>query len=319
MLSYIINRILYLIPVLFIMSIVVFLFIHLIPGDPVDHILGFDATDEARTALRAELKLDRSIPVQYFSWAGNILKGDFGRSAVNNKPVLKVIIDKIPATMILAFGAIIIALIIAIPAGIAAAASKGTWKDMSVLTLALVWVSIPTFWLGVMLVLFFSLKLGWFPAIGYVSFLQDVPEAIRHLALPSLTLGAVTAGALTRMTRSEMIEQLSKDYVVTARAKGLSQPAVLYRHALRNSLITVVTFTGMELGTLIGGTVVTETIFAWPGIGQLIVQSIFSRDYPMIQGTVLFISVVFVMINLLVDISYTYLNPQINFDRKKQA
>lgn len=317
MLRYIINRIIYLIPVLFFMSVIVFLFIHLIPGDPVDYILGLDSTPEAREALREELGLDRNILVQYVSWAGKIIVGDFGNSVVSNRPVLESILEKLPATILLTLAATLISLVIAIFAGVFAAVNKGTWKDMGVLIFSLFWVSIPSFWLGIMLILLFSLQFPIFPAIGYESMFVDFGKSMHHLVLPAVTLGAVFAGGTTRMTRSEMIEQLSRDYITTAWAKGLSKREVVYRHALRNSLITVVTFTGLQLGTLLGGAVVVEQIFAWPGLGRLVIQSIFARDYPMVQGIVLFLSFIFVFVNLLVDISYTFLNPQIRLERKE--
>ena len=319
MLRYIINRILYLIPVLFFMSVIVFLFIHLIPGDPVDYILGLQSTPEARAALRKELGLDRNIVVQYIAWASKIIVGDFGKSVVSNKPVLESILEKFPATIMLTIAATLISLAIAIFAGVFAAVNKGTWKDMGVLLLSMLWVSIPSFWLGIMLILLFSLEFPLFPSIGYESIFVDFGKSMHHLALPSVTLGAVLAGAITRMTRSEMIDQLGKDYITTAWAKGLSKGEVVYRHALRNSLITVVTFTGLQLGTLLGGTVVVEQIFAWPGLGRLVIQSIFARDYPMVQGIVLFLSAIFVFVNLLVDISYTFLNPQIKLERRPDS
>jgi ABC-type dipeptide/oligopeptide/nickel transport system permease component len=306
-------------PVLFLMSIIVFLFIHLIPGDPVDVILGVEASQEARAALRAELGLDRNLVVQYVSWIGKLLTGDFGDSVISGRPVISIILEKFPATLLLAFTSILIALFISVVTGTVAAANKGTWKDIGVLTMSLFGVSIPSFWLGIMLIMIFSLNLGLFPAIGYTSVFENFPQAMRHLCLPAITLGATFTSAITRMTRSEMIEQLGRDYIITAWAKGLSRGQVIYKHGLKNSLVTVVTFAGMELGTLIGGTVVTETIFAWPGLGQLVVQSVFARDYPMVQGIVLILSGSFVLINLLVDISYTYLNPQIRFERKKQS
>jgi peptide/nickel transport system permease protein len=316
MLRYILNRIIYLIPVMIFMSMVVFLFIHLIPGDPVDFMLGVEATPEARQALRSELGLDRNIVIQYWSWAGNILRGDLGKSLVSHRPVLESIWEKFPATMVLAFAATIVSLIIAIVAGTLAAVHKGTWKDLGILLLALLWVSIPSFWLGIMLIIVFALHLHLLPAIGYANIFTDFWKGIYYLWLPALTLGATLAGAITRMTRSEMIEQLSRNYITTARAKGLSRSAVVYRHALRNSLITVVTFTGLQLGTLLGGTVVVEQIFAWPGLGRLVIQSIFARDYPMVQGIVLFMAFIFVFVNLLIDISYTFLNPQIRLGKK---
>ena len=316
MVNYIINRVVNLVPVLFFVSVVVFLFIHLIPGDPVDIILGIGTTEEARTALRAELGLDRNLLVQYIFWIGNILRGDFGVSVISGSSVLGVILEKLPATLLLAFTAILIASAIAICSGTVAAANRGNWKDMGFLTMSLFGVSIPSFWLGVMMVLIFSVHWQFFPAIGYVSILENFTKAMHHLCLPAITLGVTFSAAITRITRSEMIEQLSQDYITTAWAKGLSCGEVIYKHALRNSLPTVITYIGMEFGALIGGSVVTETIFAWPGLGQLVVQSVFARDYPMVQGVVLILSFSFIFINLLVDISYFYLNPKIRFAMK---
>jgi peptide/nickel transport system permease protein len=316
MLKYILNRFIYLIPVLFFMSVVVFMFIHLIPGEAVDYILGLESTPETRTELRKELGLDRNIVIQYLSWAGKIVVGDFGKSVVSKKPVLDTILEKFPATILLAFAATLVSLIIGLIAGTIAAANKGNWKDMGILILSLFWVSIPSFWLGIILILMFSIEIPLFSPMGYVSPLADFWKSMHYLCLPAVTLGAVMAGAIARMTRSEMIEQLSRDYITTAWAKGMSRPVVIYKHALRNSLITVITFTGLQLGTLLGGTVVVETIFAWPGLGRLVIQSIFARDYPMVQGIVLFMAFTFVFINLLVDISYTFLNPQIRLEER---
>jgi peptide/nickel transport system permease protein len=317
MLRYILNRIIYLLPVLFFISVVVFLFIHLMPGDPVDYMMGPEATTEARNALRVELGLNRHILVQYFIWAGKVATGDFGKSIINSQPVLKIILDKFPATLILALAATVISLLIAILAGTFAAVYRGTWKDLGALILALLWVSIPTFWLGIMLMLLFSLYWPLFPTVGYVSPFVNPLGALHHLTLPAITLGAVLAGAITRLCRSEMIEQLNKDYIITAKAKGLSPWEVNYKHALRNALISVITFTGLQLGTLLGGAVVVEQIFAWPGLGLLVIQSIFARDYPVVQGIVLFMAFIFVFVNLLVDISYTWLNPQIRLERRE--
>jgi ABC-type dipeptide/oligopeptide/nickel transport system permease component len=298
------------------MSIVVFLFTHLIPGDPVDYMLGLQADAGVREVLRAELGLDKNIAVQYVSWASKMIAGDFGRSLLNDKPVLSLIFERLPATLLLGLAATVISLVIALGAGIVAAANKGSWKDLGVLTLSLLWVSIPNFWLGIMFILLFSMKFHFFPAIGYESIFVDFGKSMRCLILPAITLGSTMAGAIARMTRSDMIEELSKDYITTAWAKGLSRSAVLFKHALRNSLMSVVTFTGLQLGTLLGGTIVVEQIFAWPGLGRLVILSLHGRDYPMVQGIVLFLSFMFVFVNLLVDISYTFLNPKIRLGGK---
>jgi ABC-type dipeptide/oligopeptide/nickel transport system permease component len=266
--------------------------------------------------LTEELGLNRNILVQYLSWIGKILRGDFGKSIISQKPVLPSILLKLPATITLALSATVVAFFVALVVGTVAGASRGSFKDLSVLTMALLWVSIPSFWLGIMLILTFCIYVPIFPSIGYVNVFSDFTGGLRHLVLPAITLGTVMAGGVARMTRSEMIEQLSKDYVTTARAKGLSRRIVIYKHALKNALIPVFTVTGVQLGHLLGGAVVTEQIFAWPGVGRLAVAAIFGRDYPMVQGIVLFVALIFVGVNLLVDISYTILNPQIRYERQ---
>ena len=314
MIRYIVNRLIYLIPVLFVMSVIVFSFMHLIPGDPVDYILGIEATPEARAILRAELGLDKNIVVQYLSWAGKILTGDFGRSTVNKRPVLNSILEKLPATLTLSAFATMISTIVALFLGTLAAQKRGSLIDIFALLLALLWVSIPWFWLGILLILLFAIQVPILPSMGYANIFTDFIEGFRHLVLPGFTLGAILAGAITRMTRSQMIEQLNQDYIRTAWAKGLSNRVIVYKHAMRNAMIPVVTFIGFQLGALIGGAVVVEKIFAWPGVGRLVIQSIFARDYPMVQGIVLFLSFIFVFINLLVDITYTILDPRIRLE-----
>lgn len=311
MLNFIANRLIYLIPVLFIMSVIVFSFMHLIPGDPVDSILGVDATPEERMVLRTELGLDKNIFFQYLNWAKKLLTGDFGYSISMKRPVLEAIFEKFPATFILALVSTLIAVSIALFIGCLAASKRGSLTDFVSLVLALFWVSIPSFWLGILLILAFSLYIPLFPSIGYANIFNNFTDGIRHLVLPSLTLGAICSGAVTRMTRSEMIQQLNQDYITTAWAKGLPRRKVIYKHALKNAVIPVVTFTGMQLGQLLGGTVVVEQIFAWPGVGRLLIEAIYARDYPIVQGCVLLLSFIFVFVNLLVDISYTFLNPQI--------
>jgi peptide/nickel transport system permease protein len=311
MIRFIVNRLLYLIPVLFIMSVIVFSFMHLIPGDPVDYILGVEATPEIKATLRAELGLDKNIVVQYLNWSGKILTGDFGKSTVNKRPVLRSIWEKLPATLILSAFATIISTIIALFLGTLAAQKRGSLTDIFALILALLWVSIPWFWLGILLILLFSIQFPILPSLGYANIFTDFINGLRYLILPALTLGGILAGAFTRMTRSEMIEQLNQDYIFTAWAKGLPKRVIIYKHAMKNAMIPLITFIGLQLGSLLGGAVVVEKIFAWPGVGRLVVESIFARDYPMVQGIVMFLSLIFVFINLLVDISYTFLDPRI--------
>ena len=311
MLRYILHRLISLLPVLFFMSIITFSFLHLLPGDPVDLMLGETATGEQRATLFVELGLDRPLYIQYLSWIGNILRGDLGNSVITRKPVLDTILEKLPASLLLASTASFLALLAALVLGTLAAAHRGMLKDLSVLVLSLLGVSIPIFWLGIILVLFFSIQIPLFPSIGYVDLSKDFLKGLHHLVLPSITLAANMAGAVTRLTRTEMIEQLSKDYVTTAWAKGLPRRSVLYKHALKNALIPVVTLTGLQLGYQIGGALVVETIFGWPGVGSLLMYSILARDYVMAQGIILFLAFTFTLVNLLVDISYTFLNPQI--------
>jgi peptide/nickel transport system permease protein len=317
MIKYIISRIINLIPVLFFMSIIVFLMMHLIPGDPVVAMLGIEATEAEIEMTRAELGFDKPIVIQYFVWISKVIRGDFGESVITGYPVLNSIIERFPATLLLASAAIILSLLIAILLGTFAAANKGSFKDISVLILSMLGVSIPSFALGVILVQIFSIEFSVLPAIGYEPFFKNFPGSLRYLILPSLTLGAINAAAITRMTRAEMIEQLSKDYIITAKAKGLSRLTVIYKHAFRNSLITVVTYSGIQLGSLLGGTIIVEAIFTWPGIGFYVWEAIQAKDYPIVQGIVLLVSFSFVLINLLVDISYFYLNPQIRLKRSE--
>jgi peptide/nickel transport system permease protein len=314
---YILHRVIYLLPVLFFMSIIIFSFLHLIPGDPVDFMLGETGTGEQRVTLRSELGLDRPILVQYLTWAEKMLKGDLGTSIITRQPVLSTILEKLPASLLLASTSACLSFLMALLLGTIAGANRGSFKDLSVLVVALLWVSVPIFWLGILLILAFSIYFPLFPSIGYTNIFHDFWGGLHHLFLPAVTLGAQMTGAVTRVTRSEMIEQLSKDYVTTAWAKGLARRAIFYRHALKNALIPVVTLTGLQLGSMIGGSLVVETIFAWPGVGSLLMYSIFARDYVMVQGTILFIAGIFVLINLLVDISYTFLNPQISLGTKR--
>jgi ABC-type dipeptide/oligopeptide/nickel transport system permease component len=275
-----------------------------------------DAAEDSKAALRNELGLDRNLVIQYLIWISKVIRGDLGRSVISQQPVLETILEKLPATAILAVAATTISFTIALFLGTVAGASRGSFKDMMVLIVALLWVSIPTFWLGIMLIIVFSIHIPVFPAFGYISPLQGLSGCLRHLILPAITLGAIMAGGIARLSRSEMIEELGKDYITTAWAKGLSRPMVIYKHALKNSMIPVVTFTGVQLGSLLGGAIVTEQVFAWPGVGRLAVQAIFARDYPVVQGIVLVVAIIFVLTNLLVDISYTFLNPRIRYGTK---
>ena len=312
MFAYLSRRALTLLPILLLMSIIVFALIRMIPGDPIDVMYGSEGMDEIRrAALTRELGLDQPVFVQYGKWLWRAVQGDLGNSYRAGMPVLQLIGRRLPATLLLSFAALFLSLLIALPLGLLAAVKRNSGADMGATAFAILGISMPNFWSGILLVLVFSVWLGWLPSIGYISPLEDFSESIRHLILPAITLGWALAGVTTRLARSSLLEELGKDYVRTARGKGLPERTVLFTHALRNSLIPTVTMIGLQLGFLIGGTVVVETVFAWPGVGMLVVDSIFARDYPVVQGVVLVIAVLVVAINLLVDVTYTVLDPRI--------
>ncbi len=303
---YVAKRVLLSLPVLLGVSVVVFVAIRLIPGDPAQLMAGQAATEEVVRQIRQSLGLDQPLPVQYLYFLRNVVRGDLGRSLFNGAPVVEELGQRFPRTVRLALASMAVASLIGIPAGILAATRRLTWVDTAVMVVALVGVSMPVFWLGLNLILVFSVRLQWFPAFGY--------ETWRHLVLPSITLGAASAAVVARMTRSAMLEVLGQDYIRTARAKGLSERAVVNRHALRNALIPVVTILGLQLGTLLSGAVLTETVFAWPGVGRLLVDAVLARDYPIIQGTTLLIAATFVALNLAVDLLYGLLDPRIRYE-----
>ncbi len=317
MFIYIIRRLFQLIPVLLIMSVIVFSLIHLIPGDPVDVIMGEGHSDpEVEAALRHQLHLDKPIIIQYGYWLGNILHGDMGRSAITREPVAEMIISRLPATALLAFSSAVVAILISIPAGVVAAVRQNRFADYLAMGIALGGISIPNFWLGVMLILVFSQFLGWLPSMGYTPLFTDPMQAILHLLMPSITLGTAMAASLTRFTRSEVLEELHNDYVRTARAKGLAEKVVVIKHVLKNSMIPTITVIGLQIGGLLEGAVITETVFAWPGIGRLAIQAVFERDYPLVQGIILFAAVLYVVVNLTVDIIYGFLDPRVRLDER---
>ena len=281
----------------------VFFFIHLIPGDPVERMLGDNARPADRTVLRQALGLDQTLPRQLAAYAGGLVRLDLGNSLVNDRPVGDLLIERVPATAELAVAALVLALVIALPLGVTAARRHRSWRDTTAMGFSLVGVSIPNFWLGPLLILVFSLWLGWTPVSGRGDW--------SSLVLPALTLGTSLAAVLARMVRSSLLEVLGEDFVRTARAKGVSEGIVVWRHALRNALLPVVTLTGLQLGALLGGAVITETVFAWPGIGALLMEAIQSRDYPVVQGCVLVISLAYVMVNLATDLLYVLIDPRV--------
>ena len=304
-------RIASLLPILAGISIVTFSLIRLIPGDPVIALLGLEATESALQALRSQLALDRPLVVQYFAWAGHILTGDFGRSIQGGRDVLSMLLGALGPTALLSLAALVISLLISIPAGIIAATRRNSLADYSASFIALCGLSMPSFWLGILLIMGLSIALPIFPASGYVSPGEDLAAFFRHLVLPAITLGAALAAATMRMTRATMLEVLRADYVRTARAKGLRERDVVWNHGLSNARIPIVTLLGIQLGQLLGGVVITETVFSWPGIGKLTVDAIFARDYPVVQGAVLITATLFVLINLATDLIYTALDPRV--------
>ena len=304
---YLLRRLLLTIPVLLGVATLVFSLIHFIPGDPAQAMLGEGASPEDVAQLRARLGLDRPLLVQYGSFLQGLVRGDLGVSLRNDQPVLQQILERMPATAELAFASMAVAVLIAVPLGIIAAVWRGTFVDYSAMTLSLVGISVPNFWLGPLLAIVFAVELGWLPVGG-----RGTPA---HLVLPAVTLGAALAAILARMTRASLLEELREPYVLAARAKGVSRIRAILRHAFRNSLIPIVTILGLQFGVVLTGAVITETIFAWPGIGRLLIQSISFRDYPTVQGCVLLIAVTYVGVNLLTDLTYGFIDPRIRVYR----
>ncbi len=312
---YIARRLLHLIPVLFVVSTVVFFAFRVVPGDPAQLILGVDATPEALAALRHELGLDRSVIIQYASWLGHVLRGDLGISRLEgHRRVVDVLRPKIPVTLELVVIAVVFALMLAIPLGVVAAVRAGRRIDQVARVVAMLGFSTPSYWLAILLMLLFSVKLRWLPAGGYAAPGENILGHLKALVLPVVTVGVIQAASLVRFLRAGMLEVLALDYVRTARAKGLPEGAVIYGHALKNSLISLITVLGTNVGALIGGLVVTEQIFAWPGLGWQMVTSIMTRDYQVVQGAVLYTALMFVTINLLVDLCYVWLDPRIHYE-----
>jgi peptide/nickel transport system permease protein len=311
MYRYLMRRLVLSIPILLLVTIMVFGLIHLIPGDPVTVILGQEATPEVEAALRAELGLDRPLVAQYLTWLGNVLRGDLGRSLVDRTPVIDQIKLRLPITLELTLGTFIIALLIALPAGIISATRRGSVADYSSTLLALGGLSIPSFWLAIMLILLFAVRLRWLPASGYVPFSEDPRANLAAMIMPMAATGIRESAALTRMLRSSLLEVLGADYVRTARGKGLGEWLVVMRHALSNALVPVVTSAGLLLAGLLGGLVITETIFAIPGFGRLIVEAIYQRDFVTVQGAILVSALMVVLVNLLVDLLYALIDPRI--------
>jgi peptide/nickel transport system permease protein len=296
---------------LLVISLIVFTGVRLIPGDPARVLAGTDADESSLEEIRQKYGLKDPIPVQYLRWVGLALRGDLGESIRTREPVVRLVAQKLPITLELACAALGVALLIAIPAGVFAAVRRNSVWDYLGSGVSLCGLSVPNFWLGIMLILLFSVRLRWLPASGFVSLFQDPLGNVQRMLMPSAVLGTALAAVLMRQTRNSMIEVLSADYVRTAYGKGLATGAVVFHHAIRNGLIPVVTILGLQMGALISGAVVTEQIFVVPGFGRLIVEAVFTRDYPVVQGVVLITASAYVLINLLVDVSYSLLNPRI--------
>jgi ABC-type dipeptide/oligopeptide/nickel transport system permease component len=302
---YLVRRLLLTVPVLLGVATLVFALIHLVPGDPAEAMLGESASAADLDQLRARLGLDAPLHVQYRDFLMGLVQGDLGTSFRYGTPVTGEIQQRMAPTMTLAFVAMVVAVVIALPLGVIAALGRGSWIDHAAMTLSLAGIAMPNFWLGPVLALVFAVGLGWLPVSGSGTW--------RHLVLPAVTLGAALAAVTARMTRATLADELREMYVRAARARGLSRARVVTRHALRNSLIPIVTILGLQFGSVLTGTIITETIFSWPGVGRLLIQAINFRDYPLVQGCVLLISVTYVSMNLLVDVVYAWLDPRIRY------
>jgi len=306
MLHFLLRRLLLTIPVLLGVATLVFSLLHLVPGDPVEAMLGESASPQEIARVRTQLGLDRPLYAQYWTFLEGVGRGDLGVSLRTNEPVAQAIATRMPATIELAIAAMCLAIVVAIPLGIVAAAGAGTIVDYAATTLALAGISIPNFWLGPLLAIVFAITLGWLPVSG--------SGTLAHLVLPAITLGAPLGAVLARMTRASVLEELRELYVLAARARGVSRAGAILHHAFRNSLIPIVTVLGLQTGAVLTGAVITETIFAWPGVGRLLIQSINFRDYPLVQGCILLIAVTYVAMNLLTDLAYGMLDPRIRYE-----
>jgi len=311
MMAYILRRLVLLVPVLLVVGVVVFALVHLTPGDPAAVILGDSATPEQIEALQDQLGLNDPLPVQFVTWFGGVLRLDFGESIFLGESVTAALLDRAQPTILLTLYAMLVQLAIGIPAGVVAAVRYNSPVDRGLTVLAISGAAVPTFFLGILLILLFAVRLRWLPSGGYVSLTDDPVEHMKGMILPALALGISSAGLLARLVRSSMLDVLREDYVRTAWAKGLPERLVVVRHALRNALIPALTVIGTSVGALLGGAVVTETVFTIPGMGRLVVQSIARRDYPVIQGAVMAIAMTYIFVNLIVDLLYVYADPRV--------
>ncbi|VVB61163.1 Binding-protein-dependent transport system inner membrane component [uncultured archaeon] len=331
---YIIKRLLQIIPVILGVTLIAFSLIHLAPGDPVRTMLGQHATQQEIDETRAKYGLDQPLFVQYFIWLGDVLHGDLGRSILSHEQVTTEIASRFPNTIELAIAAMIFAILIGVVAGIISATKQYSVADYSVMGIALFGISMPVFWLGIMLMMIFGVFLGWLPIGGRIDLLLPfnritgfmvvdsiitgngaaLISVLRHLILPAIALGTIPMAVIARTTRSSMLEILRQDFIRTERAKGLSERKVIYKHAVRNAMVPVVTVIGLNFGLLLSGAILTETVFSWPGVGRLVVDSVYARDYPLVIGCILVFALVFVIVNLITDLLYTYIDPRIHYD-----
>ena len=314
MMGFILRRLLQLLPVLLIASTGIWAMIYAVPGNPVAAMVGENATPEQVLAVTERLGLDRPVHVQYWSWLTHALSGDFGLSIQNREPVIALIAQRIPATLQLGLAATLFGLLLGVPVAVISALKPNSWIDRLLSAWSALALGLPTFWLGILLILLFAVQLQWLPSAStYVSVLESPWQALRNTLLPALTLGVYVSGIFARFLRASLLGELKADYVRTARSKGLPERDVIGRHVMRNALLPFVTIVGLMMATFIGGTVVTEAVFTYPGLGRLLIQAISTRDYPLIQGCILFILLVFVFINLAVDVLYAYIDPRIDY------
>ncbi len=309
--GYFCGRLAIAVPTLFIVTIIVFGLQHLLPGDPALIMLGEDRSPEAIAQINREYNLDRPVPVQYVLWLGKAARGDFGHSLRTRKPVGELIAEKLPVTIQLALMSMAFALLIGIPTGVVSAVRKGGFWDYFANAIGMSGLSVPTFWLGIMMILLFSVRLGWLPASGYVSPFENLGDNLAAMIMPSFVLGAALAAVMMRHTRGAMLSVLRSDYVRTARAKGIAERRVILRHALRNALMPIVTLGAIQLGQLLSGAVLTEQVFTIPGFGKLIVDAVFNRDYVVVQGVVLITATTYIALNLMADMAYFLVNPRL--------
>ncbi len=312
--QFLIKRLLYVIPTIFLVTVMVFSILHMVPGDPVDALLAADQDAKMREMLIKQLGFDQPVYVQYFRWMSRVLQGDLGQSILHARPVATIVKESLPRTAYLAAAAMIFALVVSFPLGILAAVKRKTWVDYTAQVTAIIGMSVPVFWEAILLMFYFGLVLGWFPTVGYVSPSEDFLDFLHHLFLPAITLGFEMVAVMTRMTRSTMLEELNKDYVQTHRAQGLSEREIIGRYTLKNAMIPTLTIASIRMAALLGGTVIIETVFAWPGIGMMILDGIQTKDYPVVQGGVLVLSFTFIFVNLIVDILYKWLDPRIKLE-----